>query len=149
MQNLQGRFWHLRLYLKPTRIQCLNDKNQNGPPVAPQSSSAHLIHTSSVLGGLKLPQSAASAPSLRMGCTLALGGAIPPSSLLQALCNWLTLGFARSSAQLAASLWLHWISWNGSLRNTRLKGSQHFCTAPEFFSTFLESFIALICFLLW
>lgn len=49
-----------------------------------------------------------------------------PFWLLQALSNWLTLGFARSSARLAASPWLHWITWNGSLRNSRLKGSQHF-----------------------
>lgn len=90
----------------------------------------------------------------RTWCTLTLGGAIPPSSLLpfwllQALSNWLSLGFARSSARLAASLWLHWITWKSSLRNNRLKVLQHFCTAPEFFLTFLESFTELICFLPW
>lgn len=73
-------------------------------------------------------------PLLRMWCTLALGGAIPPFWLLQALSNWLTLGCARSSAQLAACLWLHSITWNGSLRNNRLKGLETSKqTAPEFF----------------
>lgn len=90
----------------------------------------------------------------RMWSALALGGAIPPPSLLpfwlpQALSNWLTLGFARSSTHWAASPWLHWITWNSSLGNNTLKGLQHFCTAPQFFSTFLESFVASSCSLPW
>lgn len=89
--------------------------------MAPQTSSAHLIHTSwvgwSYFTWGRDAHWLLEEPSLHPASF--------PFWLLQALSNWLTLGFARSSARLAASPWLHWITWNGSLRNNRLKGSQH------------------------